>query len=339
MQTNGFSFIEFTGTDEQELDALFRGLGLTKTAQHKTKEISLYEQGHIRFFMNLEQDSFAAGYARKHGPAVCGMAINVENSEAALQVALDRNAKESNSDHPIPSIEGVGQSQVYLCEEAQFQEYIESSFDPVSMPSNDVGLTHVDHLANNVFTGNGKKAAAFYKDVLGFKSITSFNIKGKVTGLKSEAIVSSCGKMRMTVNESSDAISQISEFLKDFNGEGVQHIALIGPDIYESMEKLLGNGVPFVGADEEYYKELENRLPKHGEDSTNMRLHKVLLDGIVDDRNGNQILLQSFTKRVFGAFFMEIMQRKGHDGFGEGNFTAGFKAIEQDQIERGNLRA
>ncbi|HEX2752941.1 MAG TPA: VOC family protein, partial [Alphaproteobacteria bacterium] len=139
------------------------------------------------------------------------------------------------------------------------------------------------------------------------------------------------------INESSDDKSQIEEFLKRYNGEGIQHIAFGTDDIYTTVEKLEARGVDFQETKETYYARVDERVPGHGEDMERMQKLNILVDGA--PTKGQGLLLQIFTKDAIGPIFYEIIQRKGNEGFGEGNFKALFQSLEDDQVRRGVLKA
>ena len=239
----------------------------------------------------------------------------------------------------IPGIEGIGGLNVYLVDRYGAKSIYDIDFEPiegVDLLKNDAGLTYIDHLTHNLHRGNMDKWAAYYEDIFNFREIRYFDIEGKLTGLVSKAMTSPCGKIRIPLNESQDDKSQIEEFLQRYNGEGIQHIALGTDDIYETVEDLSGRGVPFQDTPDTYYEKIDERIGKHGEDVARLQKSRILIDGAPTEDQG--LLLQIFTQDAIGPIFFEIIQRKGNEGFGEGNFKALFESIEEDQIRRGVLK-
>ncbi len=345
--TDGFEFVEYTGEPEK-LDKLFRDFGFTPIAKHKKRDVVLYRQGGINFLLNREKSGQAKAFQDVHTSGASAMAFRVKDAKAAYTEALKRGAeaaKDHNGSHggsmtqPIPAIKGIGGTILYLVDQYGDQGSIyDTDFEPlpgVDQNPKGVGLTYIDHLTHNVHRGNMVKWAEFYETLFNFREIRYFDIEGKLTGLKSKAMTSPCGKIRIPLNESSDDKSQIAEFLKRYNGEGIQHIALGTNDIYKTVEDLRGTGMPFQDTPETYYELLDKRIPGHGEDLTRLRQLRVLMDGAPTEGQG--LLLQIFTKDAIGPIFFELIQRKGNEGFGEGNFKALFESIELDQIRRGVL--
>ncbi|MEO1137595.1 MAG: 4-hydroxyphenylpyruvate dioxygenase, partial [Pseudomonadota bacterium] len=239
----------------------------------------------------------------------------------------------------IPGIEGIGGLNVYLVDRYGAQTIYDVDFEPIEgadPAKNDMGLTYIDHLTHNLHRGNMDKWAAYYEDIFNFREIRYFDIEGKLTGLVSKAMTSPCGKIRIPLNESQDEKSQIEEFLERYNGEGIQHIALGTDDIYKSVEALRGRDVPFQDTPDTYYNKVGERIGDHGEDLARLRKNRILIDGA--PTQGQGLLLQIFTQDAIGPIFYEIIQRKGNEGFGEGNFKALFESIEEDQIRRGVLK-
>jgi 4-hydroxyphenylpyruvate dioxygenase len=237
----------------------------------------------------------------------------------------------------IPAIEGIGGSLIYLVDRYGEQTIYDVDFVPLvsdkALPG--VGLAEIDHLTHNVHRGRMALWAEFYERLFNFREIRYFDIEGKRTGLKSKAMTSPCGKIRIPINESADDKSQIAEYLEAYHGEGIQHIALAARDIYQTVEELRRRGVHFMAVPETYYEAVDTRLPGHGEDLARLRRDQILIDGA--PAQGQGLLLQIFTETVIGPIFFEIIERKGNDGFGEGNFRALFESIERDQIRRGVL--
>jgi 4-hydroxyphenylpyruvate dioxygenase len=348
MGTDGFEFIEYTAPQPELLGAVFEQLGFTAIARHRSKDVLLYRQGRITFIVNREPDSFAQSFARVHGPSACAFAIRVKDAAKAYQRALELGAKPYHGpvgpmELNIPAIRGIGDSLIYLVDRYPGNGGNLSIYDVdfVPLPGVDqnpagAGLLEVDHLTHNVYVGRMDTWAQFYEKLFNFREIRYFDIKGKMTGLTSRALTSPCGKIRIPINEPSDTKSQIQEYLDAYNGEGIQHIALSTADIYSTVEKLRNREVKFLDTPDTYYERVNARVKDHGEDLARMKANKILLDGEgVDKDHHEDKLLQIFTETVIGPIFFEIIQRKGNQGFGEGNFKALFESIEADQIARG----
>lgn len=343
METDGFEFVEYTAPDPAMLDELFVSMGFKKVAVHRSKNVSLYRQGGVNFIVNSEEGSFGQRFAEEHGPSACAMAFRVKDAAFAYKELLKNGAKPV--DNPvgpmelnIPAIEGIGGSRIYLVDRYGAQEIYDVDFVPVdggSMEHEGSGLKTIDHVTHNVFQGNMDTWSGFYERLFNFKEVRYFDIEGKLTGLRSKAMTSPCGLIRIPVNESADDKSQIAEYLRDYKGEGIQHIALSTNDIYKSVETIAATGIPFQDTLASYYDGIEERVPGHGEDLERMKALKVLVDGAPTEGQG--LLLQIFTQNAIGPIFFEIIQRKGNEGFGEGNFQALFDSIELDQIRRGVL--
>jgi 4-hydroxyphenylpyruvate dioxygenase len=366
MGTDGFEFIEYAAPDPKALGALFERMGFAAIARHRHKDVTLYRQGDINFIINAEQDSFAQRFARQHGPSVCAIALRVDDAAHAYRRALELGAwgfdnRTGPMELNIPAIKGVGDSLIYLVDRWRGKGAVHDGaigdisiydVDFVAIPgaaanvkTNPVGcgLTYIDHLTHNVHRGRMKEWAEFYQNLFNFREMRYFDIEGRLTGLKSKALISPCGKIRIPINESSDDKSQIAEYLDQYHGEGIQHIALGSDDIYGSVQALRAGGVDFQDTIETYYDLVERRLPGHGEDLAELRRLRILIDGHstpgTDNTAGErELLLQIFTQTVIGPIFFEIIQRKGDQGFGEGNFRALFESIELDQIKRGVLQ-
>lgn len=346
MGTDGFEFVEYAAPDPVALGALFESMGFTRVAKHRSKDVSLYRQGDVNFIVNAESESFAQGFARVHGPSVCAIAFRVKNAGAAYKRALSLGAwgvegKVGPMELNIPAIKGIGDSLLYLVDRyGERGSIYDVDFDylpGVDRNPEGVGLTYIDHLTHNVHRGRMAEWAGFYERLFNFREVRYFDIEGKLTGLKSKAMTSPCGKIRIPINESTDDKSQIQEYLAAYHGEGIQHIALGTGDIYETVETLKGKGVPFQTVPDTYYEHVDQRLPGHGEDLARLAADRILIDGA--PTTGGGLLLQIFTQTVIGPIFFEIIQRRGNEGFGEGNFRALFESIELDQIRRGVLKA
>ena len=344
MGTDGFEFVEYTAPDSRALAALFENLGFSAIARHRSKDVLLYRQGEINFIINHEPDSFAQSFARVHGPSVCALGIRVKDAASAYKRALSLGAKPHQGnvgpmELNIPAIQGIGGSLIYLIDRYGPQSIYDVDFTPLpgAFPApKGVGLRSIDHLTHNVQAGRMDVWAEFYEKLFNFREMRYFDIKGKKTGLTSRALVSPCGKIRIPINEPSDDKSQIQEYLDAYKGEGIQHIALLTEDIFATVESLRERGVRFMDTPDSYYDLVDRRLPKHGQDLARLRLNRILVDGEPIDKAGKEdLLLQIFTDTVIGPIFFEIIQRKGNEGFGEGNFQALFEAIERDQMARG----
>lgn len=346
--TNGFEFVEFAHHDPSQLDALFRSMGYAKVAKHKTRNIHLYRQGDINYIINAEPGTHAARFVDEHGPCAPAMAWRVVDANCALKHALDHGAVEyTGTDKTLdaPAIVGIGGSLLYFIDaHRQNHSPYENDFDWLGEPDpkpKGSGFYYLDHLTHNVMRGNMDKWSDFYIKTFNFKEIRFFNIVGRQTGLFSRALGSPCGRIRIPINESKDDTSQIEEYLKQYKGEGIQHIAVGCDDIYASTDKVSEDGIRFMPAPPDvYYEKSFDRVQGHDEPIERMKKHGILIDGEgVLNGGETKILLQIFSKTVIGPIFFEFIQRKGDQGFGEGNFTALFESIEEDQIRRGVLKA
>jgi 4-hydroxyphenylpyruvate dioxygenase len=340
--TDGFEFVEYTAPDTRELERLFTKLGFAAIAKHRSKDVVLYRQGQINFIINHEPASFAQAFAKVHGPSICAFAIRVKNAADCFKRVIKLGALPYHGDVGpmelnIPAIRGIGHSLIYLVDRYGEEHSIyDVDFIPlqgVDLKPRGLGLTAIDHLTHNVYHGGMDKWADFYQRLFNFREIRYFDIHGKVTGLKSRAMTSPCGKIRIPINEPSDDKSQIQEYLDAYHGEGIQHIALATDDIYTAVEQLRSNGVEFMDVPDTYYDAIAERVPGHQEPLERLRKDRILIDGA--PARGAGLLLQIFTNTVIGPIFFEIIQRKGNEGFGEGNFQALFEAIERDQMRRG----
>lgn len=335
LKTNGFEFIEFTGNIEL-LAKLFANMGFSEIGKHKNADIRLYRQGKVNFLLNAEKSGQAKDFSDQHGSGANAMGFVVADAKFAHAEALKTGAKDASAKahSGLLAIEGIGGLLVYFVDNGDFYQDV---FDITGEDKNPLGfgLTYIDHVTHNVHRGQMDVWAKFYEDIFNFREIRYFDIEGKLTGLKSRAMTSPCGKIRIPLNESSDDKSQIEEFLNRFNGEGIQHIALGTDNIYTTVDLLNDAGIPLQSTPDTYYELLNERIPGHGEDLEKLKRQKILLDGAPDESQG--LLLQIFTQDAMGPVFFEIIQRKGNEGFGEGNFKALFESIELDQIRRGVL--
>jgi 4-hydroxyphenylpyruvate dioxygenase len=343
--TDGFEFVEFTSPEPERLKGLFELMGFTAVSKHRSKNVLRFRQGDINFILNMEASGQPADFRQVHGPSANAMAFRVKDAAKALKLAVERGATAVSGpvgpmELNIPAIEGIGGSNLYLVDRYGAQEIYDVDFVPIegaaeTMAKNDRGLTYLDHLTHNVHRGNMAKWADFYERIFNFREIRYFDIEGAQTGLFSKAMTSPDGKIRIPLNESQDEHSQIEEFLRDYHGEGIQHVALGTSDIYASVEQMRERGVKFQDSPETYYEQLDARVPGHGENLQRLRADRILLDGAPTEGQG--LLLQIFTENMIGPIFFELIQRKGNEGFGEGNFKALFESIELDQIRRGVL--
>ncbi|MEC5409984.1 4-hydroxyphenylpyruvate dioxygenase [Paraburkholderia sp. MPAMCS5] len=348
--TDGFEFIEYTAPDPKALGKLFEQMGFTAVARHRHKDVTLYRQGEINFIVNADPDSFAQRFARLHGPSICAIAFRVQDAAKAYKQALEKGAwgfdnKTGPMELNIPAIKGIGDSLIYFVDRWRGKngaapgsvgniDIYDVDFEPIPGANpNPVGhgLTYIDHLTHNVHRGRMQEWAEFYERLFNFREVRYFDIEGKVTGVKSKAMTSPCGKIRIPINEEgSETSGQIQEYLDAYHGEGIQHIALGSNDIYRTVDGLRTAKISLLDTIDTYYELVDRRVPNHGEPLDELRKRKILIDGAPDD-----LLLQIFTENQIGPIFFEIIQRKGNQGFGEGNFKALFESIELDQIRRG----
>ncbi|NLG76406.1 MAG: 4-hydroxyphenylpyruvate dioxygenase [Xanthomonadaceae bacterium] len=340
--TDGFEFVEYTAPDPELLRTLFERLGFPVTARHRSKNVTLHRQGDINFIINAEPGGFGQRFAEAHGPSACAMAFRVKDAAYAYRRCLELGAKPVETsvgpmELNIPAIEGIGGSLIYLVDRYGEHTIYDVDFVPVqgSVTKRSAGLTYIDHLTHNVARGNMNKWAGFYEKLFNFREIRYFDIEGQKTGLLSRAMTSPCGRIRIPINESQDDKSQIEEYLREYQGEGIQHIALGTDDIFATVDVLRSQGVQFQDTPDAYYEGIDARVPGHSEKIEELRKRRILIDG--NPEKGEGLLLQIFTQNVIGPIFFEIIQRKGNEGFGEGNFKALFESIELDQIRRGVL--
>jgi 4-hydroxyphenylpyruvate dioxygenase len=345
--TDGFEFLEFASPDPQKLMADFEALGFMPAAVHRSKKVSLFQQGGIHFIVN-EEPGFATEFAALHGASTCAMGFRVLDADVAFEKAVAAGATPYVSqigpgELQIPAIYGIGGSVIYFVDRynphGMEGSIYEVDFKPrvsiESLKSEGAGLTYIDHVTHNVHQGGMDRWAGFYHSIFNFKEIRYFDIEGQLTGLLSRAMTSPCGKIRIPINEGTEAQSQIEEFLREYNGEGIQHIALGASNIYHTVAQLREQGIAFLEVPDTYYEAVDQRVGGHQEDLAHLHRLKILIDGAPTDNQG--LLLQIFTQNMLGPVFFEIIQRKGNEGFGEGNFRALFESIERDQVRRGVL--
>jgi 4-hydroxyphenylpyruvate dioxygenase len=337
--TDGFEFVEYAAPANAGLGILFEKMGFVAVARHRSKNVTLYRQGDANFIVNHEHNSFAQAFARVHGPSVCAFAIRVKDAAYAFEQALALGARPHHGkigpmELNIPAILGIGGSLIYFVDRYGDRtiydvDFVTDGGAPAQVET--AGLTHIDHLTHNVHRGRMDQWTEFYHRLFNFREIRYFDIHGQKTGLRSRALVSPCGKIRIPINEPADRQSQVQEYLEAYHGEGIQHIALATQDIYATVETLRRRNVEFLGAPLGYYDWVEKRSGYHGEPRERLARNHILIDG----EPGAGLLLQIFTRTVIGPIFFEIIQRKGNEGFGEGNFQALFNSIEKDQMARG----
>jgi 4-hydroxyphenylpyruvate dioxygenase len=341
---DGFEFVEFTSPDPARMIDLIERLGFTAFSKHPTKDVVRYKQGGINLLVNREPSGQGAEFRKLHGPSANGMAFRVADAKKAYELAIERGAKPADpasgtlgADGYV--LQGIGGSLLYLVDRYGARGSIYDGWTQLpgaqeAEAKNSVGLDILDHLTHNVRRGEMRTWSTFYNRVFGFTEQKYFDIKGQATGLFSQAMIAPDRAIRIPLNESQDDKSQIEEFIRQYNGEGIQHLALTTPDIYTTIEKLRARGVVFQDTIETYYELVDKRVPGHGEDLERMKKNRILIDG----SKAEGFLLQIFTENLFGPIFFEIIQRKGNEGFGNGNFQALFESIELDQIRRGVIK-
>jgi len=337
MGTDGFEFVEFTSPDAAGMAATFERLGFTAVSKHPTRDIVRYKQNDITFLLNREPTGHAAEFRKLHGGSACGMGFRVGDARRAYDLALQRGATQADGGVLGDGgrvLEGIGGSLLYVVEKDEVWKDWTPLPGAEKESENEVGMLYLDHLTHNVRRGEMRTWSGFYGKVFDFEEQKYFDIKGQATGLVSQAMIAPDRKIRIPLNESKDEHSQIEEFLRDYNGEGIQHLALGVRDIFETVETLRARGVVFQDTIDTYFDLIDKRIPGHGHDVERMRRNKILIDG--NDQDG--LLLQIFTANLFGPIFFEIIQRKGNEAFGEGNFQALFDSIELDQIRRGVVK-
>ena len=342
----GFEFVEFASPVAGVLEPLFEKMGFSLVAKHRSKDVLLYRQGDINFIVNREPKSLAGYFAAEHGPSACALAFRVRDSHAAYHRALELGAQPVDvptgpMELKLPAIKGIGGAPLYLIDRYEDGKSIYDIdfewIDGVPRHPSGHGFKIIDHLTHNVYRGRMAYWGAFYERLFNFREIRYFDIKGEYTGLTSRAMTAPDGLIRIPLNEEAkQGGGQIEEFLMQFNGEGIQHIALLSDDIYASVDALQMAGVPVLKAPNDvYYEMLKQRLPGHGEPVKELQTRGILLDG--NTQGGKRLLLQIFSETLLGPVFFEFIQRKGDEGFGEGNFKALFESLERDQIRRGAL--
>ena len=335
----GLAFLELAGPDPAAIHRLLLTFGFSRTMHHVERRVDLYEQGEIRLLLDSSPTGFSARFAAAHGPCISAMGLEVANATAAVDAATARGGRPLDGDlqttggRSVPAIEGIGESLIYFLDAADTWEAL--GFVPLDVPERvpPNGFVAIDHLTNNVPRGELQRWASFYRDVFGFTEVRYFDIRGAKTGLHSFAMRSPCGTFCIPINEGSETGSQIDEYLEEYRGPGIQHVAFLTDDILDSLAALDGTPIHFLDIDDDYYREVFERVPNVREDHAEISRRAVLVDG---DEEG--YLLQIFTRNLIGPIFFELIQRRNHLSFGEGNFTALFRSIERDQQRRGYLR-
>ena len=356
MGTAGFEFIEYAAPDPEAMGALFERMGFKPIAKHRHKNVTLYRQGGINFIVNAEPDSFAQRFARLHGPSICAIAFRVNDARAAYERAKSLGAwgyaeQAGPGELNIPAIKGIGDSLIYLVDKWRGKNgaldgdlgnisFFDVDFAPLpGITAQDLspvghGLTYIDHLTHNVHRGRMDEWAGFYERLFNFREVRYFDFEGQSTGVKSKAMTSPCGQIRIPINEEgNEKAGQIQEYLDRYHGEGIQHIALGSSNLLDSVDALQMGGIKLLTTGETYYELLDARIPGHGENVAALQSRNILMDG-----NKDELLLQIFSENQLGPIFFEFIQRKGNEGFGEGNFKALFESIELDQMRRGVLK-
>jgi 4-hydroxyphenylpyruvate dioxygenase len=356
MGTAGFEFIEYAAPDPKAMGELFERMGFRAIARHRHKNVVLYRQGGINFIVNAEPDSFAQRFARLHGPSICAIAFRVQDAKAAYERAVSLGAwgyagQAGPGELNIPAIKGIGDSLIYLVDRWRGKNgakpgdignigFYDVDFEPLpgvdaqeALDPPGFGLTYIDHLTHNVHRGRMAEWSEFYERLFNFREIRYFDIEGQATGVKSKAMTSPCGKIRIPINEEgNDKAGQIQEYLDKYHGEGIQHIALGSTNLYDTVDALQLAGVKLLDTSETYYELLPRRIPSLPEDIDALKQRNILVDGMP-----GELLLQIFSENQLGPIFFEFIQRKGNEGFGEGNFKALFETMELDQMRRGVL--
>ncbi|MEO9078442.1 MAG: 4-hydroxyphenylpyruvate dioxygenase [Rhodanobacter sp.] len=347
MGIDGFEFVEFAAPAGRasELRDLFKRMGFSAVLKHKSRAITVYRQNGVNLLLNEDPDSFAADFAAKHGPGACGFAIRFRKPSAEVLATVLGNGgeviehMETSKAVSAPAVKGIGDCMLYLVDRYGVAGSIyDDNYTPIEGAEQNptgFGLTFIDHLTHNLYFGNMAKWSDYYEKLFNFREIRYFDIKGAKTGLVSKAMTAPDGVVRIPLNESNDPKSQINEYLDAYKGEGIQHIACFTDDIYTTVEKMRAAGVEFLDTPDAYFEVIDERIPNHGEDVPRLTKNKILIDADLETKK--RLLLQIFTQNVIGPIFFEIIQRKGNEGFGEGNFQALFESIERDQMKRGFL--
>ncbi|MEH6516246.1 MAG: 4-hydroxyphenylpyruvate dioxygenase [Halioglobus sp.] len=346
MGLDGFEFVEYAAAERGILEPAFEMMGFSHVASHRSKDVDLWRQGDINFVLNYEKGSPAAFYVEEHGPSACGMAFRVKDAKQAYARALEMGAQPIDiptgpMELNLPAIRGIGGAILYLIdryEEGTSIYDIDFVFlEGVDRRPEGCGFKLIDHLTHNVYRGRMDYWTAYYERLFNFREIRYFDIKGEYTGLTSRAMTAPDGKIRIPLNEEAGSGGQIEEYLMEYNGEGIQHIAFSCDDLPACWDRLKERGLKFMTPPPNtYYDMLDGRLPGHGESVEELKSRGILLDGSTAEGD-SRLLLQIFSDTLIGPIFFEFIQRKGDEGFGEGNFQALFESIERDQLDRGVL--
>lgn len=335
---DGIDFVEFAGSAKDYAETVFLDFGFSKLRALPNEDVTYYNQNDLHFILNLEKDSYAGTFAAQHGPCISSMGWRVKDARLAFESAVKRGARAyegSDKTLDLPAIYGIGDSLIYFVDTygekgTVFDQWFEPLEQQILVPQR--GFLSVDHMTNNVYKGTMETWANFYKEIFGFTEVRFFDIKGKKTGLHSYALQSPCGKFCIPINEGTEHASQIEEYLREYDGPGVQHLAFLSNDLLASLDAMKGSSIQTLDIGADYYETIFDRVPGVREDPKRIEDHQVLVDG---DDDG--YLLQIFTQNLFGPIFIELIQRCNHRSFGEGNFQALFDSIERDQERRGVL--
>jgi 4-hydroxyphenylpyruvate dioxygenase len=347
---DGFEFLEFSAPEKGLLERAFMAMGFARIARHRSKDVELWRQGNINFVINYEPGSPAAYFAAEHGPSACGMGFRVRDAATAYALALERGAQPVETrtgvmELHIPAIRGIGGSLIYFVDrygdDLRIYDIDFAYIDGVDRNPRGAGFHTIDHLTHNVYSGRTGHWEDFYARIFGFREFRQFDVTGEYSGLNTKVMMAPDGKIRIPINEEGGEGSngQIAEYLRTYNGEGIQHIALASEDLYQSLDDLKARGLGFAPPPPAtYYEQLEGRLPGHGEPLDALRERGILVDGTTAG-GSPKLLMQIFSQLMVGPVFFEFIQRKGDEGFGEGNITALFRSMEEDQKRRGTLQA
>ncbi|WGY73039.1 VOC family protein [Burkholderia cepacia] len=337
--TDGFAFVEFVSPEPANLVDLFERFGFRVAGRSKHGMVMM-TQGTAAFVINGNPNAFRT----RHGASVRAIAIRVDDAHRAQQQALAGGARvalpETEGAFVVdtPAILSIGDSLVYFVD-SDFRTLFDLPVETRPGPAGDACIVAVDHTSNIVHPDNLDRWADFYRDTFGFDERQYLEVKGRQTGMRARSMVSPCGRVSIPVaaaaHDQPGVLNQNDEFIRDYGGEGIQHIALLSADIDATIDQLARAGIAFMAApSRHYYAGIDARLPGHGLDLERLAARGILVDG----KGPQQVLLQRFTRRQIGPVFFEIIERRGEDGFGEGNFKALFESQEQDQQERGTRR-
>ncbi|MFD1554042.1 4-hydroxyphenylpyruvate dioxygenase family protein [Paraburkholderia silviterrae] len=338
VKIDGFAFVEFVSSRPMELVECFEHLGFRLRGK-SASGVWLMTQGAAAFLVNGNPNAFE----QKHGPSVRAIGIRVDNAKLAHAQALAGGALSASADIEgefvvdTPAILGIGASLVYFVD-TDFRKGFSLPVEARNTRAGDASILAVDHTSNIVHLENLDKWANFYRDTFGFAEKQYLEVKGHMSGMRARSMVSPCGRVSIPVaaaaHDQPGVLNQNDEFIRDYGGEGIQHIALLTSDIEDTIRKLSAAGIEFMAApSRHYYDGIDERLPGHGLDLKRLAQCGLLVDG----KGPRKTLLQRFTKRQIGPVFFEIIERRGEDGFGEGNFKTLFESQEKDQQQRGTL--